>query len=71
MIFLLQFINAVTNSGFRVGHGLQSCTSDVKLSKPFAVKGQRVKLIDTPGFDDTNRTDADILRDITVFLGAS
>jgi hypothetical protein len=61
----------MTNSGFRVDHGLLSCTSNVKLSKPFAVKGQRVNLIDTPGFDDVYKTDADILSDLTVFLGAS
>ncbi|CAN9088881.1 unnamed protein product [Alternaria alternata] len=31
----------------------------------------RVHLIDTPGFDDSNRTDADVLRDIAGFLGVA
>jgi hypothetical protein len=31
----------------------------------------RVHLIDTPGFDDSNRTDTDVLRDIAGFLGTA
>ena len=30
--------------------------------------GRAIRLIDTPGFDDTNRTDTDILKDIAFFL---
>jgi hypothetical protein len=33
--------------------------------------GRTVYLIDTPGFDDTNRTDTDVLRDLADFLGAT
>ena len=33
--------------------------------------GRKVFLLDTPGFDDTNRTDGEVLREIAYFLGAS
>ena len=33
--------------------------------------GVRVHLIDTPGFDDSDRTDADVLRDIAGYLGTA
>lgn len=31
----------------------------------------RVHLIDTPGFDDTNRTDADVLKQVALWLGST
>jgi len=37
-------------------------------SKPFALNGHTVTLIDTPGFDDTNRSDTDILKSISAYL---
>jgi predicted GTPase len=66
-----QFVNAVTGSHLEVSHGHKSCTSEVKMSKAFQVGEHSLTLIDTPGFDDTSKTDADILREITVFLGQS
>ena len=48
-----------------------SCTADVELSKEFFVDGRRVFLIDTPGFDDTNVSDADILKKIAAFLAVT
>jgi len=65
------FINEVTGSTLRVGHGLESCTSEVHLSNPIRLQGQQFILVDTPGFNDTTRTDADILMEISVFLGKS
>ena len=35
------------------------------MSKPFIVNGKVVVLVDTPGFDDTNRSEAEILREVT------
>jgi predicted GTPase len=67
----LQFINAVTGSELQVGHGLESCTSEVHLSNSITLRGQEFLLVDTPGFNDTTRTDADILMEISVFLGRS
>jgi hypothetical protein len=64
-----QFINAVSKSNLTVGHTLTSCTSEIHFSEPFDMEGREVVLFDTPGFDDTNKTDVDILTEIAVFLG--
>ena len=48
--------------------GLESCTAEVKLADEFTLDGTRVTLIDTPGFDDTSKSDADILEMIAAFL---
>ncbi|CAL1707967.1 unnamed protein product [Somion occarium] len=60
------FINLVSGSNFQVGPG--SSTTQVQSSQPFDVGGRRIVLIDTPGFDDTTRTDTDILRMIATYL---
>ncbi|KAI6147450.1 P-loop containing nucleoside triphosphate hydrolase protein [Pisolithus tinctorius] len=62
------FVNLASGSKLPVGRGLQSCTSDVMTSKPFILNGNIVTLIDTPGFDDTNRSDTEILRSIAAYL---
>ena len=48
--------------------GLKSCTPVVQMSNEFVLGGRRVRLIDTPGFDDTLKTDRDILKMIVSFL---
>ncbi|TFY58555.1 hypothetical protein EVG20_g8101 [Dentipellis fragilis] len=65
------FINVASGSNLEVGRGLQSCTSQVQLAPPFYLQGRPVTLIDTPGFDDTNMSDTDVLRAIAVFLAAT
>ncbi|KAK0721565.1 hypothetical protein B0T26DRAFT_749072 [Lasiosphaeria miniovina] len=56
--------------GAMVGHGLESCTQEVGIHA--AVVGrQRIYLIDTPGFDDTRRSDTDVLREVANWLNAS
>jgi predicted GTPase len=55
------FINLVSGSDFRIGRGLKSCTKTVQVSKPFELDDRPVILIDTPGFDDTEKSDTDIL----------
>ncbi|CAL1717341.1 unnamed protein product [Somion occarium] len=63
------FINLVSEeSNLAVGKGLESCTSEVQVSQPFEIEGRIVTLIDTPGFDDTVKSEAEILRLITRFL---
>ncbi|KAI3607881.1 hypothetical protein WG66_004633 [Moniliophthora roreri] len=62
------FINSASGGSLRVGRGLQSCTSTVQLSEAFELHGRQVTLIDTPGFDDTTKSDADILKMIAAFL---
>jgi len=50
---------------------LTSCTAEVQLADEFTLDGQRVLLIDTPGFDDTNVSDAEILEKIAAFLAVT
>ena len=67
----LQFVNQVSTSRLKVGDNLESCTSEIQVSEEFMLEGRRVMLIDTPGFDDTNKSDTDILKMIGTFLGES
>jgi hypothetical protein len=66
-----QFINLASGSGLRVGNGLESCTSDVQTSQAFLVDGRYVRLVDTPGFDDTTKSDTDVLKLIAAFLATT
>jgi predicted GTPase len=63
-----QIINSASGSDLTVGEGLKSCTYDVNVALDFELDGRVVKLIDTPGFDDTNRSDTDILAAIAGHL---
>ncbi|PPQ81007.1 hypothetical protein CVT25_014515 [Psilocybe cyanescens] len=65
------FINLASGANLRVGRGLQSCTSKVQVAQSFELDGRSVTLIDTPGFDDTTKSDAEILRMIAVFLATA
>lgn len=66
--YYYQFINCASESDLPVGRGLESCTVDVQMSKPFYLDQRMVTLIDTPGFDDTNRKERDILTHISAYL---
>ena len=68
---LPQFINLASRSSLRVGMGLESSTAEVKLADEFTLDGRTVTLIDTPGFDDTSRSDADILKMIAAYLATA
>ena len=50
--------------------GLESCTAKVELADEFTLDGRVVSLIDTPGFDDTTKSDTDILNIVAAFLAA-
>ncbi|KAI0925626.1 hypothetical protein AcV5_008311 [Taiwanofungus camphoratus] len=65
------FINLVSGSNLEVGNGLKSCTSSVEISATFEMSGRSITLIDTPGFDDTTRSDTDILKMIALFLSTT
>ncbi|KAF8056273.1 P-loop containing nucleoside triphosphate hydrolase protein [Lyophyllum atratum] len=73
------FINALFDSAeMQVGHTLISCTSRIQFAviksveSPYqALKGCRVVIVDTPGFDDTYEGDAEILRRIADWLEKS
>jgi predicted GTPase len=63
-----QFINLASESSFVIGKGLESCTTTVESTDEFEVGGERVILLDTPGFDDTNIRDIDILEEIANYM---
>lgn len=50
---------------------LESCTAEVQLADEFTLDGRRVLLIDTPGFDDTSKSDTEVLRMIAAFLATT
>jgi 50S ribosome-binding GTPase len=62
------FINLLADEKVKVGHSLHSCTTDVQVASFNTKSGTPGYLIDTPGFDDTNRNDTDILKEIAGFL---
>jgi predicted GTPase len=41
------------------------------MAMPFELDGRSITLIDTPGFDDTTKSDTDILKMIAGFLQTS
>ncbi|KIK57233.1 hypothetical protein GYMLUDRAFT_263288 [Collybiopsis luxurians FD-317 M1] len=61
------FTNLAGGSKFLVGDGLESCTSQVQFHT-FDFQGTDVTLIDVPGFDDTSKSDIDVLKIISDFL---
>ena len=64
-------MNQVSKSHLEVGDDLESCTSEIQVSEEFMLQGRRVLLIDTPGFDNTNKSDTDVLKLIAAFLEMS
>lgn len=65
-----QFIAAVTGGDVVIGHDLQSCTTEIKIVKYECPDKSDfdVVFVDTPGFDDTQRTDVEILEMIADWL---
>ncbi|EKM58553.1 uncharacterized protein PHACADRAFT_252989 [Phanerochaete carnosa HHB-10118-sp] len=64
------FINLVSNSDLRVSDSLVSCTDRIEISKPFELDGKEVTLVDTPGFDDTSKSESDILNVVCEFMAS-
>jgi predicted GTPase len=62
------FVNLISGSSLGTGSGLKSCTSEVQVSAPFLLDNSQITLIDTPGFDDTVKSDTDVLKLIAAFL---
>ncbi|KZT01504.1 uncharacterized protein LAESUDRAFT_731067 [Laetiporus sulphureus 93-53] len=61
------FVNLVSGSNFTVGNEMQSCTETIDMAE-FQLSDQKVVILDTPGFDDTERPQADVLHQIATFL---
>ena len=57
-----------------VNHGLRSCTEEMGValyqlpSTHRAWPNRRLVLVDTPGFDDTDQTETEILRKVSIWL---
>ncbi|KAE8441875.1 hypothetical protein EG329_004231 [Mollisiaceae sp. DMI_Dod_QoI] len=64
------FISRCTNHRVEIGHGLHSCTQKISIYT-FQYGMSRVHLIDTPGFDDTNRSDIETLKEISNYFSVS
>ncbi|KAL9636121.1 MAG: hypothetical protein Q9164_003026 [Protoblastenia rupestris] len=62
------FISMLVNDQVTIGHGLYSTTRNLDIYRCSGIFTKTVWLIDTPGFDDTEISDADIIRDIATFL---
>ena len=58
------------NPNIAVGHGLESCTSDIRtfrLSLPERI-ARDIVFVDTPGFDHTDKTETDVLEMVADWL---
>ncbi|KAK0743048.1 P-loop containing nucleoside triphosphate hydrolase protein [Schizothecium vesticola] len=64
------FISHLVSEEVQIGHNLQSCTQDVRFYS-FIRKDTVVYLVDTPGFDDTNKSDVDVLQELASWLKES
>ncbi|KAJ4264293.1 hypothetical protein NW762_005489 [Fusarium torreyae] len=62
------FISLCTGQDVPVGHNLQACTQQVTVYKCQWSTNADVYLFDTPGFDDTNRSDTEVLIEIAACL---
>jgi hypothetical protein len=64
------FIGECTGNDVTVGHGLYSCTQGIDVFG-FTTSGRTTYLVDTPGFNDTDRSDTETLEVLASYLGAS
>jgi len=65
------FINVATKQdGKTIGHKLKSCTSEIRAVRYFHPqrKDAPIVFVDTPGFDDTHKSDTEILKIIADWL---
>ncbi|KAG9088090.1 hypothetical protein FS749_002422 [Ceratobasidium sp. UAMH 11750] len=65
------FVNNASGGNLPVGDDLTSCTQNVAASNPFQINGREVQLVDTPGFDDTELSDTEILQRISGYLSTT
>ncbi|KAH7114770.1 hypothetical protein B0J13DRAFT_681560 [Dactylonectria estremocensis] len=65
------FISLCSKKSVKIGHDLTSCTSTVDVYAYDVSRESTVYLIDTPGFNDSTKTDREVLREIASWLGSS
>ncbi|KAI1743882.1 P-loop containing nucleoside triphosphate hydrolase protein [Xylaria scruposa] len=63
------FISHCTNGAAKASGNLNSCTQEVREYSCTHFEDVDVRLIDTPGFDDSDRSDASVLKDVSQWLG--
>ncbi|TVY37542.1 hypothetical protein LOCC1_G006224 [Lachnellula occidentalis] len=61
------FISRCTGNDSAVGHSMQSCTRKVSYAT-IKHNGRTIRLIDTPGFDDSDVDDSVVLKEISYWL---
>ena len=81
-----RFISACTGQDVKIGHSLESCKSDFSLPSfyadfclgttevddyTFMWRDKTVHLVDTPGFDDTHRSDREVLEGIATWMSTA
>ena len=64
----LQFINLAAGSSLQ---SRANPTAEVQFTNEFTLDRRAVTLIDTPGFDDTSKSDAEVLKTIAAFLATA
>ncbi|EWY83656.1 hypothetical protein FOYG_13458 [Fusarium oxysporum NRRL 32931] len=57
-----------TGQDVPIGHDLQACTQHVTAYQCKSSDTSDIYLLDTPGFDDTNRSDTEVLKEIALCL---
>jgi len=62
------FINYFSDEPVPVGHTLEACTGKVDIYPSTLPDKTKLFLVDTPGFDDTYRSDTDILGEVANWL---
>ncbi len=65
------FISLLCEERIEIGHDLESCTAAVGVYSCAWDSTTTIYLVDTPGFNDTNRTDTEVLREIAAWLTES
>ncbi|KAI8633025.1 P-loop containing nucleoside triphosphate hydrolase protein [Xylariaceae sp. FL1651] len=63
-----RFVNLLRGGSVEEGRGLSSITQECQIVR-VRIGSELVYIVDTPGFDDTTKSDAEILEQITKFLG--
>ncbi|KAI1409419.1 P-loop containing nucleoside triphosphate hydrolase protein [Hypoxylon sp. FL1857] len=62
------FVNLLKGGSVEEGQGLNSVTQECQIVR-IRIGSELAYVVDTPGFDDTTRSDTDIFEEITNFLG--
>ncbi|QRV92922.1 50S ribosome-binding GTPase [Ceratobasidium sp. AG-Ba] len=62
------FINSAAGSSLEVSNSLVSCTRTLGVAPLVLEDGTKIELVDTPGFDDSVRSDLEILEEIAMAI---